>query len=62
MMGIVWKEVAIIISGLISVFTWSISGGLPSCDSAPASLLAYTTTNKVLKTVALSLVWKELSW
>jgi hypothetical protein len=42
--------------------TWSIPGGLPSCDSAPASLLAYTTTNKVLKRVALSLVWKELSW
>lgn len=62
MMGIVWKEVFPMISGLISVFTWSIPGGLPSCGGAPASLLGYTTTNKVLKTVALSLVWKELSW
>jgi hypothetical protein len=38
------------------------SGEQPTSGGAPASLLAYTSTNKVLKTVALSLVWKELSW
>jgi hypothetical protein len=37
--------------------------GKPLCDeTALADISAYSSTNKVLKTVVNSLAWKELSW